>query len=182
MIIKDLENIDEARYDLFLKKNPNSLFFASGKYKKLLTRFLNADPKYLLAIDDKNDIQGVLPLLIKQSPGTGTVINSLPFYGSNGGLISDNLIAKQALIKRYNELMEENDTISATIVSSPFETDNNFYETNLSVSFRDSRIGQVTVFENSTSETLMDIFHYKNPEYNKESHQRRGEGKLGKWA
>ncbi len=158
-----LDNLEKEKYDNFLKKNNSTLFFASGSYKNLLAQILNAEPKYLLAVDDNDLIRGALPLMIFRNQQFGTVINSLPFYGSNGGLLgSDDDDVKKALLDQYKELLgKEENVISGTIVTSPFEKNNTFYESHLPVTFKDSRIGQITSFGTSTEDTLMDIFHYK---------------------
>lgn len=161
MRIVVLDNTNEKDYDEFLKESPYPLFFASSAYKNLLSRFLNAEPNYLLAVNDIGKIVGSLPL-IKCDSNWGTVFNSLPFYGSNGGVMSfgDNNVVNQ-LLRHYKELLGGEKVVSGTIVSSPFEPENEMYEKQLDVRFKDSRIGQVTIFGNVNEESLMDIFHYK---------------------
>ena len=72
------------------------------KYKHFIENLLNVESHYLIAVDN-NQIQGILPLMI-QNGKFGNVINSLPFYGSNGGISSTNGVHDQ-LYQTYLELI-----------------------------------------------------------------------------
>lgn len=134
--IKILDKNRYTEYEEFLLLNENSLFYHSTKYKDFLEDLLKCESHYLLVYDNSK-IVAALPLMIKNG-SLGKIINSLPYYGSNGGVLGDNLTMKTIeLIK--NEL-EKLDYASLTLVSSP--TYNNVNQ--LSSEITDQRISQIT--------------------------------------
>lgn len=159
MEILSLDGLIEKEYTSYISSFPDTLLYVSIPYRNLISAFTKTEFRYLVAMED-DSIEGVLPLFIKKNDKLGTVINSLPFYGSNGGIISNNIAAKRELINRYKQIIIEENALSATIIVSPFEDQADFYDDNLVVSFKDSRVGQITIFPES-SDKLMDIFHYK---------------------
>ena len=159
MKVQILDSSLEDKYTSYIKRFPETLLYASVPYRNLVKTFTETEDRYLIAIQNEN-IEGVLPLFIKQNDSFGTVINSLPFYGSNGGIISGNPEARQALIREYKNIIEKEKALSATIITSPFEKDNEFYEQNLTIDCKDSRTGQITYFPGTVDE-LMSIYHYK---------------------
>ena len=105
-------------YERFLLENPYSLFFQSLKYKNFLRQLLECEEEYLLAIEE-DQIRGVLPLMYIRG-NSGRVYNSLPYYSSNGGIISDDPEARLQLAAAYNEITNRKSTLSATLVTNPF--------------------------------------------------------------
>jgi hypothetical protein len=145
-------------------KSDKTLLFHSTKYRALLKSFLKQDDCYLILVDGGQEILGVLPTFIFKNDRYGNVINSLPFYGSNGGIIefNDNHEAKRELATAFKKLAESMNCAASTIISSPFETAVEFYENNLDYDFKEKRIGQITSFEDGLDrEGMMAIFHYK---------------------
>ncbi|MDH4182695.1 MAG: peptidoglycan bridge formation glycyltransferase FemA/FemB family protein [Nitrospinota bacterium] len=162
MRITILDDSLEEDYTRFLLGCDDSLFYASNGYRLFLKEFLGAEDRYLIAMEEGR-IAGVLPLFIKRNSMHGAVINSLPFYGSNGGVIAREgvLHAKRELIKEFIALSEREDCISSTIVASPFESDGDLYEKEAFFGVRDVRIGQFTPLPeagDSIGERLMNIF------------------------
>ena len=142
MIIK-YDDSYELEYETFLMSNDHTLIYSSIKYKKFLEKFLGAKNHYLIAV--KNDkIQGILPLFYWEGE-LGVVINSLPFYGSNGGLIvlNNNSAIKNELLGELNSVCEEMDCISATIITSPYD-EQLFYSHNFNPTFIEERISLMT--------------------------------------
>lgn len=162
MRVVELSEDMELSYTDFILKFEQTMLYSSIKFRRLLKQFLQAGDKYLVALSDKNEIKGVLPLFIKRNDKYGNVINSLPFYGSNGAIICDQFdeTTKDTLIKKYQELLNEKNVASGTIITSPFEKDNGYYESKVYYQYKDSRIGQVTIFPDR-SDALMNIFHSK---------------------
>jgi len=166
MQIEILDNNRGDEYDDFLKEDPNTLFFASNRYRLLLREFLKAEDRYLLLVDYDNKIKAALPLFIKQNQQFGTVINSLPFYGSNGAAIcpGGNELFKNELLTAYKDLLKETDCAAATLISSPFEQNNEIYENILEPTFIDKRIGQLTPLPKACDDLddrLMSMYHQK---------------------
>ena len=84
--VRKLQSSDEASYANFVDRNEGSLLFQSLSYLKLIRELTSSKQETLLAVDQEETIKGVLPLL-SATGKFGTVYNSLPYYGSNGGII-----------------------------------------------------------------------------------------------
>jgi len=161
-----LNNKFEESYETFLHKSPQSSFFFSNKYRLLLKKFLKSDDYYFIALDGEN-ILGVLPSFLKNNSEYGNILNSLPFYGSNGGIICDNSKpnVKIELLNKFYEVAIDNNCISSTIVTSPFEKYLDFYENNSKYDYKDRRIGQLTKlsdFHNFNDTDLLLSLNKKN--------------------
>ena len=100
MNVRILEERGYEDYQSFVENHNGSMLYYSLEVKKFLEQLLDCTPIYYVAYEE-NEIVGVLPLMYK-SGRYGTVINSLPFYGSNGGILSGNDDAKRCLISYYN--------------------------------------------------------------------------------
>lgn len=147
LIIEKLSPKSEKDYDTFIRSVPTALFFASLAYRNLLKSFLEADDYYFIARNKEGRIVGALPSFIKEVPGKGSVANSLPFYGSHGGVITENSQgeATGALLAHFREFVAKRGCISNTIISSPFDSDLSLYEACTGFTTSDSRIGQMTL-------------------------------------
>lgn len=109
---------DEVAYDRFVGASDDSLFYHSTKYRLLLRDLLGAEDLTLKA-SDGGVVRGVLPLLGLEGPA-GRVLNSLPYYGSNGGILASSPEAGLALAEAYDELAGDPRTAAATIIPNPF--------------------------------------------------------------
>jgi lipid II:glycine glycyltransferase (peptidoglycan interpeptide bridge formation enzyme) len=98
-------------------------------------------------------INGILPIMYIEGK-YGRVYNSLPFYGSNGGIITSKKEVFQALVKKYNEIINGGEVASSTIVANPLlEQD----YPGLCYDFTDIRIGLFNglQFGNSAEKELL---------------------------
>ncbi|SFV62784.1 FIG070318: hypothetical protein [hydrothermal vent metagenome] len=157
MRIKELEEKDYKRYEKFLLECDNSLLYYSIKYKNLLEELLEIKSIYLLAIDDENkEIQAILPLMKKEGC-YGTVINSLPYYGSNGGVLKKTAEAEKLLLDYYDMLTQ--DVAGSTYIANPLQT--NIQD--LEYDVLDKRVGQWTPIEYSKNieDNIMKSYHSK---------------------
>ena len=140
MIIQVLEENLFNDYDDFLLKNKNNLFYASSKYLLFLEKVLNCKSHVLIVkVDDS--IIACLPLMFKDG-NLGRVYNSLPFYGSNGGIISNTESATSLLIKKYNEITSEDNVASSNYIENPLNKIP--LESLINYNEEDYRIGQFT--------------------------------------
>ncbi len=147
MDIEILTSADEQAYEAMLHEKADTLLYTSLKYRNLLRGYLDAEDCYLIAKQERGVI-GALPLFLKKNRTYGNVLNSLPFYGSNGGVIvsprvTDLETVIRALIEALHRLVRERDVVIATVITSPFERHRRLYEAYLNPTFRDSRVGQV---------------------------------------
>ncbi len=136
-----IEILDKGRYtdyEQFLLSHEHSLFYHSTRYKDFLEDLLRCESQYLLALD-KGKIVGALPLMIKDGP-LGKVVNSLPYYGSNGGCVSSSAYVQELLLNAYKKFIFEQNIISATMVDNPID----LLKITPVHNMRDQRIGQLT--------------------------------------
>lgn len=127
-------------YENYIRGKEHCLFYYSTKYKNFLKKLLNCEEEYLLAVEGLNEIRGILPLMYIEV-GELRIYNSLPYYGSNGGIVADNKEAYTKLLKAYNEIACNTKTLSSTVIQNPFlRQDSIDYVYN----FQDSRIAQIT--------------------------------------
>jgi hypothetical protein len=164
-----LQDRDADEYEQMLLSIPTSMLYASYGFQNFLKRILvDSDPLYIIARQHGN-IVGALPAFLCKNLTYGNVLNSLPFYGSNGGILispkarEQNYI-KMELLRTFYELAEQRNVSASTIVSSPFETDFAFYEDFSRATFRDERIGQITLLPEKSSngdlkDKLFEGFH-----------------------
>lgn len=139
----------------FMENQADSLFFQNLNYIDLLTNILQAQSQHLICFDDQDNIQGFLPLLVKDGK-YGRVFNSLPFYGSHGGAIANNLAAFCSLKEAYKKIAHRADTAAITLIDNPFH---DYDYQDLPCTFKDQRIGQFTPLY--LTQDLMGRFHYK---------------------
>lgn len=138
MKINTLTKNKEKQYSDFLLKIHDSLFYASLKYRSFLKDYLACDDEYFL-IEEKDQIKGVLPIL-KRKTERGVIINSLPYYGSNGGIIASDDSSYNELLRFYEAYISAPEVIVSCLTESPFSLRN----IRPSTDFEDYRIGQIT--------------------------------------
>ena len=152
-----VELLNQSLYSMytgFLANSSEAMFYHSLKYKQFLENLLSCSCEYYLAISSEG-IEAALPLMRSKGP-LGDVINSLPYYGSNGGLLGHNGNAKRLLIEKYNELITSDSVASSTVVCNPLSNDD---PVEINYNVEDLRIGQWTnICSQSISNELMDSF------------------------
>jgi CelD/BcsL family acetyltransferase involved in cellulose biosynthesis len=139
MRVESLRHELTEAYDRFLSGKNCSLFYHSSKYKDFLKDLLGCEEEYLIA-SEGGTILGALPLMCMKS-GTAQIYNSLPYYGSHGGVITDDQAAHHELVRAYNEIASCAKTISSTLVTNPFTHQ---ATTGIRFNYTDHRIGQFT--------------------------------------
>ncbi len=125
--------------DQFLLTHSNSLLYASSKYRQFLLELLECEDETLVAVD-RGVIRGVLPLLSMRGE-KGRVYNSLPYFGSNGGIVADSPVLFAELAQAYNAIASRQDTLAATVIDHPFAPQ---MCSGLYHNYTDQRIGQFT--------------------------------------
>jgi hypothetical protein len=146
--IETLDRSQAGQYEAFLLSSPTSLVYASAEFAAFLLESVGGEYTCLVAWDG-NEIVGALPLFTRTAPAFGSVVNSLPWYGSYGGCTlrsGDDGEVRRLLVTRYREMIEAEKPLSSVMILSPFENPHlSEYEALLAPSHRDSRIGQITV-------------------------------------
>jgi hypothetical protein len=161
--VRALRDTEAGLYNTFLLDNPFTLMFQSWQYKCLLEETLDTRGIYLIACCDKI-IQGALPLFIKDGP-YGKIINSLPFYSGNGGIILRPDLDQEMKTKIANMLLDELErieneehAIATTLVDNPLENTIGKYAASR-FHLLDERTGQILYFQHNA--TLMEGYHVK---------------------
>lgn len=169
VVFEILDDSTIDAYDSFVRKHEQSLVYHSVAYRNFLKKFLKKSQDFYILGYDNDELVAVLPTFCI-SNNRYKVLNSLPFYGSNGGvLIRSDYDAKNIYSKILGYLNDfcSQELISAyTVVTSPYEKNFNLYEQYTSYDTLDSRIGQITFLPNQASHSeipnvLMNLFHTK---------------------
>lgn len=147
-------------YTRFVSSHSFSMMYHTWEYKDFIKKLLRADENYLAAIDSQGKIKGIIPLLFKDGP-FGKVFNSLPFYGSNGGILASSKECFDFLVNEYNSFLLNQDLAACTLITNPLIVDDDY--SNLLTTNLEHRIGQFTTFykEGMNDEELMKTFHFK---------------------
>ena len=134
----------EPAYAAFVNAHASGLFYASLPFRDLLCSYLACTPRYLVALSASDGIVGVFPAM--RSAGATPVLNSLPYYGSNGGVLAldDADDVRRALLDAFHRTALDDGCVAATIITSPYEQALTLYEQDAHFSLRDERICLLT--------------------------------------
>jgi hypothetical protein len=157
--VRTLTTADESGYAAFVNDHSQAMLYHSLPYVRMIAAITGATSRTLVAVDADGKMVGVLPLLSRDGQ-FGAVLNSLPYYGSHGGVLADNPAAASALVDSYNDLATNADVCAATLVENPLAPG---ATTGVRFTATDSRIGQFTriAFDERHSEQLMASYHQK---------------------
>lgn len=162
----------ESDYEQLNTSMDSGLLYGSLSYRSFLKRLLpQSEDVYLLAMDGKRII-GALPAFIAHGK-LGPVINSLPFYGSIGGIVVAPDIdhpdeVKYALLEALDALAREVKAVCSLIINNPLTEDDTVYAQHAHATLYDERIGQLTPLPTDSKddaelrEKLISVFH-SNP-------------------
>lgn len=154
-----LEEKYEQKYEEFVTNDKKGSLYASLKYKKMLELLLGDQAYYFIALNEDDQMIGILPSFLKENQ-YGNVLNSLPFYGSNGAVMAINDMVREQLLQAFVAFAREKKCVSSTMITSPFESSNEWYVNTLEPDFVDVRIGQITFFPKQ-GENLDDTLFFK---------------------
>jgi hypothetical protein len=129
----------EAAYREFCDRTPGLTIYYTWQFRSFLCDLLKCRPRYQAAVDGGGAVLGILPAMEIAGP-FGRVLNSLPFFGSNGGVVAQDETVAALLWRRYRELIDEPGLASATVVGNPIQADPGDVPHDLT----DQRVGQVT--------------------------------------
>lgn len=165
--IKVLNANTEADYRQLLATAPAAMFNHSLLYRKFLQKILiDTEDHYLLAYE-AGELIAALPLFLKRGY-LGSVVNSLPFYGSHGSVVAKPNAGKsvtQALLDAFTDFCDKREVISSTLIESPIDPNKEIYSSYQSDYF-DARIGQITALpeqcgSHEVEDRLLSLYHQK---------------------
>ena len=106
----------DAAIDAFVAVHADGLIYYTAPYRRYLLEVAGGECRSLVALSG-GTVVGVLPLMLKDGP-FGPVLNSLPFFGSNGGVLAAGAEAEAALVAEYDRQAAA--VTVATWISHPF--------------------------------------------------------------
>jgi hypothetical protein len=164
--VRCLQPPDEGAYEHFVETQPASLIYASLAFRKFVKRVTDGEDRYLVAFE-RDEVVGVLPTVLQPDRGRGAVLNSLPFFGSIGGVLAahgrDDVA--EVLLDGFDRLAADAACISRTIITSPLEPSTRWYERR-SHTFREARNCQITPLPETGAnlgERLLESFEDPRP-------------------
>ena len=146
-------------YDDFLRRKPETLLYQTSAYMALLEELLDAQNLTQLVWSEQGTLLGALPLMRRDGPWGG-VINSLPYYGSNGAIIAETPSVADMLHNRFREVAQAPDIAASTVVENPLDPEG---FTRFAAPLEEERVGQFTPLPkgNDITGALMARFHGK---------------------
>lgn len=155
----------EESYMRFVMNKKESLMYYSLSFRKFLTELLGDNSEYLIAVSDKGEVIGCMPVFYREDYQYGTVANSLPYYGGHGGPIAENKETIKLLLEKYVDTIKEKRCVASTIIGSPLENYDQLYRDVVKPNYIDERIELMTYFPYdiglSLEDALMSKYHYK---------------------
>lgn len=139
MHVVEISHDWRERYETFVAKSPHAMIYYAWSYRTFLEELLGAKAVYFGVVDDAGKLLGVMPLMVKDGP-LGLVYNSLPFFGSYGGVLSMSEAAIALLWATYDKVTTAKGVASTTAVLNPLTRQT----IPIRWDFEDSRIGQFT--------------------------------------
>jgi len=82
-----MSGTDEQEYSDLVLNSSHAMFTHTLEYRNFLRRTIPSASELYLVVRDDTTLMAALPMFIMDGP-LGRIINSLPFFGSNGGLIA----------------------------------------------------------------------------------------------
>lgn len=142
--------------ELLLEALDNRLMHHAPAFAAFLSEALPGTEVKTLEVRDCGALTGILRVAIRHDPTFGTVVNSLPFFGSHGGPMAAHRTARLALLHEFRALVESLDAASATLIEDPFTPLDAELIAATGLEVVDDRIGQFTRLP-----ATMDALHVK---------------------
>ncbi len=129
---------DDQAYESFVRHHRHALLYHSLRFRDFLVELLGCQARYGVARAG-GEVVGVLPVMAADGP-YGRVLNSLPYFGSNGGMLAEAPAVRTALSGWYAELASSADVAASTLIANPLDPEADPPEHDLS----DVRVGCMT--------------------------------------
>ncbi len=160
-----VREIDLAGYEEVVE-SAQSTVYHDPAFLSVLRDVLEDSRLVLLGLFEGERLGGAIPCFIKKTD-LGSVLNSLPFHGSNGGCLlasgrsrSAEPEGRRALLRAVVDLAKENDCLSSTIISSPLDSDDGYYRALFQPNSVLDRVAQILELPES-ERALMETFGKK---------------------
>lgn len=140
---------DSDVYRSLLASDPGNLIYGTPEFLTFLRRVTDAETRILLA-QKHGKLVGALAYAISTAPGLGSVVNSLPWWGSHGSVVLDRTspdadAVRAALAAALADQAEQIGALSSTLILLPAENGSRLaYEHAYRPDVTEGRIGQMT--------------------------------------
>jgi len=128
-----LKTEDEDQYSEFLDKCEYSMAQHTLGWRSVIES-ITRDKSYYFVAKENGDLVGVLSTFIKEN-ALGNIMNSIPFAGGYGGVVTISNIKREKKEKIYKALIQEmicfaknKQCVLVTITTPPFSRDINLYK------------------------------------------------------
>lgn len=159
MYAEIIDNLDYDEYDYFIRNNDEGTFYHSFKHLEFLKEVLDSRP-FFITVRENNNLIGVLPFFEKKS-SYGKVINSLPFFGSYGGFVSNELSVQKKILETLNNYNMENDVLSSVIIENPFTNYRKIYDEYYKFNLKENRRVQCIDLKEKCKEIIWNSFEQR---------------------
>jgi hypothetical protein len=150
MRVITIDDGDADRYRDLCAQSADALVYHGWDYRDLLLQLLGCRACYLAVADVSGRLLAALPLMAKDGP-YGVVYNSLPFFGSHGGVIGSSAAAREMLLDAYAEITSAATVAAATAIPHPRHPGSLRYPHD----YIDERIGQFTDLEGAQDSQVL---------------------------
>ncbi len=134
-------------YKSFVAEHPDALLFHSATWLRVISECAGGELQ-VLSTSDENGLVGVLPLFLSPDKGLGRVANSLPFFGSNGGILATSGREQdvfQTLAPAFEELAQLKNLRAWTMIQGIFDNNDALYREHFKPDVEEERLCQVAV-------------------------------------
>lgn len=165
LLLKNEDVIASVDWKSALDQHQNLLVYQTPQYLSLLCAVLQAECFWSAVADSCGKILAGVPF-IKKTTNMGTVINSLPFFGSNGGVLNftpHDFMANAAIRSYIDHSVTFENLLSATFIESPIQNESERLNVHASLGLAtDQRISLFTDLTGVSSETEL-ISKFEDP-------------------
>lgn len=141
MRVERLSTDTESGWESFVAAHDELPIYYTLAFRDLLLRMVDGAAEYRVAVASDGAVTGILPLFARGGP-YGELVNSLPFYGSHGGIVTDSPEARALLLDAYHARVNEPQVLTATVVGNPFSAEDSLAGVRADVV--DRRVAQYT--------------------------------------
>ncbi len=137
-----LDDSWEKRYRGFCGSVEEPLIYYTWEFRTFLLDMLGCQALYLGAVNGDGVLKAVLPIMAADG-SYGRVLNSLPFFGSYGGVLGGDSAAHRALWNAYADMTTGSGIAASTVVMNPLADET----PEIPRDCLDERIGQITYLD-----------------------------------
>ncbi len=100
--------VTDQEWDRYVNKHPNASVYHSSAIKQVIVQTFGHSCHYLAAVNNENEIKGIVPLIEMNSRLFGHFLVSLPYF-NYGGILASSTNAQLQLISAASDLASQKD-------------------------------------------------------------------------